>query len=115
MEADGIVGEHRVVAEGRRDVVLPGDFGGGEHRDHAGAGADGGEVEGGEAAARAGGLADGDMERALRLAQVVDVERRALHVLRGGIVGQRAVHVAEGLWLPLPEGEGWGEGDRLSA
>jgi hypothetical protein len=65
------------------------------------------------------------VERAVRLPEIVDVERSALDVLGGGVVGERAMNVTEGFGHvatrrstarpPLPEEEGWGERTHFSA
>jgi hypothetical protein len=95
VEADGILDEHRIVPEGGRDVVLARHVGGREHRDDALRGANGGQVEGDEPPARLRGLPDRHVQRALGLADVVDVLRQPLDVLARRIVRQRPVDVAE--------------------
>ena len=97
MEADDVGGEQGVVAEGGGNVVDPGNVGGGEHGDDARGGSDCCEVERDEPSPRPRRLADCNVERAVRLAEIVDVERGALDVLGGGVVGERAMDVAEGL------------------
>jgi hypothetical protein len=96
-EADLAVREQRIVAEGRRHVVLAGDVGGGEDSDDAGHRTHRGDVEGDQASARFRRLADRHMERAVRLADVVDILRHPLHVLDGGIVRQGLPDMAERL------------------
>ncbi len=98
-EADIGVGEERVVAEGGRHVVLAGDVGGGEHGHDAGRGAHGRDIEREQAPARLRRLADGDVQRALGLADVVDILRGALDVLDAGIVRQGLADVAERLGI----------------
>ena len=68
------VGEHRIVAHHRADIVLAGNVGGGQHRDDAGRGAHGVEIERSDPPARDRRAADRDVQRALRLADVVDVD-----------------------------------------
>ncbi len=95
VEGDVALDEHRIVAEGGRDVVLAGNVRRGQHRDDAGRGADRGQVEQEQAAAGLRRAADGDVQRAFGLADVVDVLRRALHVLDRGIVRQRLPDMAQ--------------------
>ncbi len=72
VEEDLLVGEQRLVGENGRDVVLAGNVGGGQHRNDAVGRAHRGKIEPAQRAARLVGHADGDMQRALRLANVVD-------------------------------------------
>ena len=91
MEEDLVVREQRLVVEGRRDVVLAGNVGGGQHRDDARRRAHGGKIERAQPPAGLVGHADRDVQRALRLADVVDIGRRAAHVQARRIVGMRLV------------------------
>ena len=75
-----------------RDVVLAGNVGRGQHRDNAGRRAHRAEIEARHHAAGPVRHADGDMQRPLGLADVVDIGRRALHVQPSGIVRQRLVN-----------------------
>ena len=63
---DLVLGEEQVVVEDRADIVLAGDVGGGEDRDHAGGGADRVEIEPGQPRMAVGGEAEGEVERAGR-------------------------------------------------
>jgi len=91
VEQDLVVGEQGFVGERRRDVVLAGNVGGGQRRHDAFGGAHGGEVEAAQHAVRLVGHADGDMQRPLRLADVVDIGRGAADVEARRIVGMRLV------------------------
>ena len=104
---DLIDGKERIVAESRRHVVLARYVGCGEDRDDASAGADLSKLKCGNAPAGLRRLSDGNVKRALGLADIIDVLRRALHVLRGGIMRESAMDVAKRL-LPSPCGEGSG-------
>jgi hypothetical protein len=88
---DRVGREERVVAGGRAHVVDAGDIGGGVDRDHAGVGADGGELEAGEPGVAVRRETEGEVEQAGRFGQVVDVERGAGDVLGGAVVRQRAI------------------------
>ena len=81
----------RLVGEDGRDVVLAGNVGGGQHRDDARRGAHGGKIESAQGAARLVGHADRDMQRPVRLADVVDIGRRAADVQARRIMRQRLV------------------------
>ena len=98
-KADVGVDEERIVAEGRRHVVLAGDVGCGEHGHHAGHGTHGRDIERDQSPARLRRLTDGHMQRALGLADVVDILRGALDVLDAGIVRQGLADVAERLGI----------------
>ena len=80
------VGEHRIVAGDRADIVLAGNVGGGQHRDHAGRRAHRVEIEPSDLPARDRRAADRDVQRAFRLADVVDVGRAARDMLRRGVM-----------------------------
>ena len=91
MEQDLVERQQRLVGENRRDVVLAGNVGGGQHGDDAGGGAHGGEIEALQPAVRLVGHADGEMQRPLRLADVVDIGRGAADVQPRRIVRMRLV------------------------
>jgi hypothetical protein len=57
---DLVLGEEPVVVEDRADIVLAGYVGGREDGDHAGCGADGGQIEAGEPRVAVGGEAEGE-------------------------------------------------------
>ena len=77
--------------EDRADIVLAGDVGGREDRDHARRGADGVEIEAGQPRMAVGGEAEGQVERAGRLGQIVDIGRGAGDMELGAVVRQRLV------------------------
>jgi len=97
VEIDLALGEHRIIAHGRGDVVGAGYVGGGEHHDDTGRLPHGAEIERGDAPARLGRHADGDMQGALGLADIVDVMRSALHVPQGRIMRQGLPHMPQ--WM----------------
>ena len=74
VEFDRIGGEHGIVAHHGTDVVAPGNIGRGEHRDDAGDLAHGVEIDAQDAPAGRRRPAGREMQRALGLAQVVDVD-----------------------------------------
>ena len=98
MEKDFLFGKQRLVGECRRDIVLAGNVGRGDHRDDAGRGADGGEIEPDELARRLVRHTDCDVQRSRGLADVVEVGRGAAHVQTRRIVGMRLMDDA-GLFL----------------
>ena len=77
--------------EDRADIVLAGNVGGGEDRDHARRGADRGQIEAGQPRMAVGGEAEGEVERAGGLRQIVDIGRRAGDMEVGAVVRQRLV------------------------
>ena len=86
---DLVLGEEPVVVEDRADIVLAGDVGGGEDRDHARGGADRGQIEAGQPRMAVGGEAEGEVERAGRLGQIVDIARAARDMALGAVVAER--------------------------
>ena len=102
VEADLALDEKRIVAEGRRDVVLARDVRGRQYRDDARKRAHRIEIERQQSAARDRRLADGDMQGSVRFADIVDVVGRALHMLDAEIVRKRLADVTEGLCVTLP-------------
>ena len=78
--------------EDRRDVVVAGNVGGGQHRDDAGRGAHRVEIERAQLARRLVGPADRDMQRPCGFADVVDIGRR------GRCTCRRAESCGSGLW-----------------
>src|SRR5215207_500642 len=110
-KADVDVDEERIVAEGGRYVVLAGNVGRGENRHDARYGAYGRYVEGEQSPARLRRLTDGDVQRALGLADIVDILRRTLNVLDAGIVRQGLADMAEGFRI---HGRFGGCGHRLT-
>ena len=99
VELDLSVDEHRIVVQHRADVVLAGNVGGGEHRDHAGRGAHRIEIDAEQLPGRDRRAADRDMQQPLRLADVVDEGRAAGDMLRRGVVAHRAAHDAQPQFL----------------
>ena len=83
------VREQRLVGEHRRDVVLAGNIGRRQNGDDARRRARRLEVQALQSATGLVGHADRDMQRARRLADIVDIVRRALNVQTRGIVRQR--------------------------
>ena len=77
------------------DVVLAGDVGRGQHRDHAGRGAHRIEIDAEQLPGRDRRAADRDVQQALGLADVVDEGRAARDVLGGRVMPQRAAHDAQ--------------------
>ena len=89
VKEDLACGEDRVVAEGRAAVVRAGNVRGGEDRDHPRRGAHRVEVHRPDRTARRRpGVPGGDVERAGRLWQVVDIGRGPLHMARGAVMGE---------------------------
>ena len=90
VELDLAVGEHRIVAGDRADIVLAGNIRGGQHRDDAGRGAHRVEIDAEQLPGRDRRAADRDVQQPFRLADVVDEGRAAGDVLRRGVVAQSA-------------------------
>ena len=78
-----------LVREDRRNVVPARNVRRRQDGDDPFGGAHGRKVEAPQQSARLVGHADGDMKRPLRLAKIVDVERRSLHMQARGIMRQR--------------------------
>ena len=79
-------GEDRIVAEGGAAIVRAWNVRGGQHRQHAGAGAHRAEIERTYRPARGSRSAGRDVHGAGRLGQVVDVGGRPPHVACGAVV-----------------------------
>ena len=93
IEFDGGGGEHGIVAHDRADVVLAGNIGGGEHRDHTGRAAHRFQIDPQDAATRRRGSAGSEVQRSLGFAQVVDIDGGAADVTHGGVMlGGNADH-----------------------
>ena len=86
------VGEERFIGENRGDVVLAGNVRRRQNCDHARGGSHRGEIKAPQIARGFVSHANGDMQRPVRLADVVDIGRRALHVQAGRIMRQRLVN-----------------------
>ncbi len=95
VELDRVDGKHRIVAHHRTDVVASGDVGRGQHRDDARHLAHGVEIDAHDPPARRRCPAGREMQRALRLAQVVDVDGGARDVANRGIVRSRLAYDAQ--------------------
>ena len=87
--------EQRLVPQRRGNVVAAGHIGGGDHRDDTRRGPDGGQIDRRDAAAGHRRTADGQMQQAGGLGQVIDIGRRALDVLGGAVMRQRLAHMAQ--------------------
>ena len=86
------VDEKGLVGENRRNVVLARNIRRGQNGDDARRAAHRLQAQALQFAAGLVGHADRDMQRARRLADVVDIGRRALDVQAGGIMRQRLVN-----------------------
>ncbi len=95
VEFDGLVGEDRVVVQHRPDIVLAGNIGRGQHQHDAGRGAHRVEIDRLEPPPRDRRAAERDMQRPLRLADVVDIGCRAADVPDRGIVRRRRADDAQ--------------------
>ena len=87
--------EDGVIVQDGAEIVLAGDIGREQHRDHAGCGAHRREIDGDNARMRALRQAEGGMQRTARLEDVIDIRRRAGDVQMGAVVAQRRTHPAE--------------------
>ena len=76
----GAIGDQGIVVEGVGGVVVAGHIRRRQHGDHARGGPHLGEIKRLDASARGGGEAGGQMQRALGLADVVDIGRCAAHM-----------------------------------
>ena len=88
---DLAVGEQPVVMDDRADIVLAGNVGGGEDGDDAGRGPHRVEIERQQGRMAFGGMAEGEVEQARRLGQIVDIGRGAGDMEVGAVVRQRLV------------------------
>jgi hypothetical protein len=85
----GAGGQQRLVMGRGRTVGHIGQIGGGQHGDNAGGRAYGGQVHAGDRAMRDAGQTEGQMQRACRGRDVVDVARLPGDMQRRGIMGKR--------------------------
>jgi hypothetical protein len=90
---DLVLGQQRLVMDDRADIVFAGYVGGGQHGDDAGRGAHRVQVERKQGGMAFGGMAEGAMEQARRLRQVVDIGGGARDMEVGAVVRQWPVHL----------------------
>ena len=88
---DFAVGEQAIVMDDRADIVLAGDVAGGEDGDDAGRDPHRVEIQRDERGVAVGGVAEGEVEQAGRLGQIVDIGGGAGDVEVGAVVRQRLV------------------------
>ena len=91
---DQVGGEQRLVAADRRDVVLAGNVGGGDRRDHAGRGERADKVDAPDAGMGMRAEHQRGFERARHARHVVDIERRAGDMADRAVVAHRGVDAA---------------------
>jgi hypothetical protein len=89
VEGDGVGGEERIVARHGADVVGAGNVGRRQHRDDAGHGAHGGEVERDQPAVGDAAQAEISVQQPLGRSDVVDIDGFARDMAGGGIVNAR--------------------------
>ena len=92
VEEDLPLGQRRLVASGRGDVVAARHIGRSHDSDNARIGGDSREIHARQPPRGLGGQAKRHVKQAGRLAQVVDVGRGALHLQRRGIMRDRLAH-----------------------
>ena len=95
VEHDRRFGQHRFVAERRRDIVPPRHILRSQNRDDTRRAPHGVQVQRRDGAARAGRQATGDVQGACGLADIVDINRSPRHMQMRRVVGVRARHDVE--------------------
>ena len=95
MKQHRVLHQNRLVGTPRGDVVLARDVGCGHDGDHAGRTAHVAQIEMAQPSARDRSAADGNVQRADRLRDIIDIFGAALHVLGAAVVRQRLMDMAQ--------------------
>jgi len=109
---DRPIAKQRLVMGTGRDIIGAGQIGSRDHRHDAGGRADGAEIHRGDLPARDIRQAEGQMQRARRCRDIIDIARRAGHMQGRGIMGKRAGNAhgrTSSTWMAAaaPESSAW--------